>query len=100
MSFYTLDGDGARIAVRLTPRARRDEIAGVVEVDGRPALAVRLTAPPVEGAANKALIAFLADRLGIAKSALAIEVGDKSRLKIVRVRGAATDALLRLSPSS
>jgi len=96
MSFYALADDGARFAVRLTPRARRDEIAGVVEVDGKPALAVRLTAPPVEGAANKALIAFLAERLGVPKSAVAIEAGEKSRLKIVRVHGVAEEVLARL----
>jgi uncharacterized protein (TIGR00251 family) len=96
MTFYVLDADGARLAVRLTPRAKRDEFAGVVEVDGRQALAVRIVAPPVEGAANKALIAFLADRLGVAKSAVSIESGEKSRLKIARVRGVAEERLERL----
>ena len=98
MSFYTLGDAGARFAVRLTPRAKRDEIAAVVELNGRPALAVRLTARPVEGAANKALVALLADRLGVPKSAVTIEAGHTSRLKIVRVRGVTEDALLRLLP--
>jgi len=97
MSFYALDGGVARLSLRLTPRAKRDEIAGISEVEGRPALAVRLTAPPVEGAANKALIAFLARRLGVAKSAITIEAGSKSRLKIVRVQGVTDEALGRLA---
>jgi uncharacterized protein (TIGR00251 family) len=100
VNFYVPDGADARLFVRLTPRAKRDEIAGVIEVEGRPALAVRLTAPPVEGAANKALIAFLAERLGVPKSAVTIETGDKSRLKIVRVRGVTDRALLQLVPDS
>jgi uncharacterized protein (TIGR00251 family) len=96
MSFYILDGDGARLFVRLTPRARRNEITGTIEVDGRQALAVRLAAPPVEGAANKALIAFLAEKLGVPRSAVSIETGEKSRLKVVRIRGLGEQALRRL----
>ena len=100
MTFYVLDADGARLAVRMTPRARRDAIGGVVEVEGRRALAVRVAAPPIEGAANKALIAFLADRLGVAKSAVSIESGEKSRLKIVRVRAVVEETLERLGAST
>ncbi|MDB5699250.1 MAG: hypothetical protein JWN69_2054, partial [Alphaproteobacteria bacterium] len=59
---FTHDASGVRLAVRVTPRARKSEIKGVILIeDGRPALAVRLAAPPVEGAANKALIALIAD---------------------------------------
>jgi len=79
------DADGTRLTVRVTPRAKRSAVAGLVDIgEGRAALAVRLKAPPVDGAANEALIAFLADELGVARSALRIVAGEKSRLKLVR----------------
>jgi uncharacterized protein (TIGR00251 family) len=65
------------------PRARTDEIAGTREG----ALLVRLTAPPVEGAANDALIAFLADRLRVPRRAVRIVGGERGRHKRVAVRG-------------
>jgi uncharacterized protein len=90
MTFYTIEGDAILLAVRLTPRARKDALAGLVDAgDGKAALAIRLAAPPVEGAANAALISFLSRALGVPKSSLAIAAGEKSRLKRVRVRGVA-----------
>ena len=56
-------------------------------VDGRRAIAVRVGALPVEGAANRALIALLAERLGISRSAVAIVSGVSSRIKVVHVTG-------------
>ena len=68
--------DGAvRFSVRVTPRASRAAITGV----HAGALKVSLTAPPVEGAANAALIELLADALGVAKRAVRIEHGDHGR---------------------
>jgi uncharacterized protein (TIGR00251 family) len=75
-------GEGT-IAVRVQPRAARDEIAG--ERGGR--LLVRLTAPPVEGRANEALRRLLAGRLRIAPSRVTIVRGAGSRDKLVRVEG-------------
>jgi uncharacterized protein (TIGR00251 family) len=75
--------DEAVLHVRVTPRARRNAL-GPME-DG--VLAVRLAAPPVEGAANKALIAFLAEAFGVSKSAVRVESGERSRHKRVRVSG-------------
>jgi uncharacterized protein YggU (UPF0235/DUF167 family) len=62
-----------------------------VEVDGRPALAIRLAAPPMDGAANKALVAFLASGLQMPKSRVHIVVGETSRLKIVSLSGASPE---------
>ena len=76
-------GEAVTFAVRVMPRSGRNEVAGV-QGD---ALKVRLTAPPVEGAANAALIEFLAQRLGVRKSAVAIVGGLRSRAKVVRVEG-------------
>ena len=74
---------GATFAVKVVPRASRNEIAGVQEG----ALRVRLTAPPVEGAANKALLGFLADVLDVPKRDLEIVAGQCSRQKTIFVAG-------------
>ena len=79
--------DGAAIfAVRVQPRASKDEIAG--EMGG--ALKVRLQAPAVEDRANEALVEFLAQLLKTPKSAVRILAGDRSRTKRVEVFGVTT----------
>jgi uncharacterized protein (TIGR00251 family) len=89
--------DGVRLTVRVTPRAKRSAAAGLIDIsEGRSALAVRLAAPPVEGAANRALIAFLAAELGVAASAVRIVSGDRSRVKVVAIAGITPDRLARL----
>ena len=92
----TPDGDGVRLAVRVTPRAKRSTLAGTVaDADGRPMLAIRLAAPPVDGAANKALVAFLAKWFALPKSAVAILSGETGRRKIVRLTGITAEAASR-----
>lgn len=89
---------GVRLAVRLMPRASRNRIDGVViGADGRPALRIRLTAPPVEGAANEALIAFLAETLEMRKSDISIHSGHTGRLKILHLSGDSAIILPKLS---
>lgn len=91
---WTADGDGIRLAVRVTPRAKRSSLGGLVETgDGRVALQVKLAAPPVDGAANEALIRFLADHFALPRSAVSLLSGDKSRLKLVRLAGLSAEAL-------
>ena len=68
--------------VRLTPRAGRDEVGGVDEAG---VLRVRVAAPPVDGAANEALVRLLAPELGVPRSAVRLESGTRSRSKRVRV---------------
>jgi uncharacterized protein (TIGR00251 family) len=81
-----------RIQVHLTPRARRDEIAGWQgEV-----LRVRVAAPPVDGKANDALVRLLASALGLPKSRVGIVTGGKSREKTVGIDGLTRDDVLRL----
>ncbi|HWC62349.1 MAG TPA: DUF167 domain-containing protein [Rhizomicrobium sp.] len=88
MKPYSITEKGVRLAVRLTPRAARDGIAGLAQdAEGRPFLAIRLTAPPVDGAANKALIAFLAKALGLRKADIEIRSGETGRLKILDLSG-------------
>lgn len=69
--------------VRVQPRASRNAIGGVREG----ALVVRLTAPPVEGEANDALVRLLAARLHVPKTAVRIVSGERGRLKRVAVGG-------------
>lgn len=76
--------DGAvRLRVRVQPRASRAEIAGVH--DG--ALRVRLTSPPVEGAANRQLIDLLSDVLDVPRSAIRLVRGESARDKVVEIEG-------------
>lgn len=87
--FHFHDGkSGAALTIRVTPRARRNEI---VEILSDLTVKIRLTAPPVEGKANKALIEFLSEVLGISKSKIEIIAGDTGRDKIVSILEANSD---------
>ena len=85
---------GVEIDVRVIPRAAKSGIAG--ERDGR--LLVRLSAPPVEGAANQALIQLFSETLGRPRRAIRIVAGEKSRSKRIAVDGlTAAEARSRLT---
>lgn len=87
---YTDHPDGVLVDIRVIPRAGRAGIAGV----RNDALLVRLTAPPVDGAANSELIEVLADAFDVPKRAIAIVSGERSRTKRVRIVGrTATEAM-------
>lgn len=77
------DADGVTLRVRIQPNAYRDEVVGVVGGS----LRIRLTAPPVEGAANKHCIRFLSKILHIAKSRIIILRGERTRDNVIRVNG-------------
>ena len=95
---YDVAPGGVRLRVRLTPRGGREGLDGVVQLaDGRWALKLRVSAPPVDGAANAAVIAFAAKGLGLAKSHLEIVAGQTSRLKSLRIEGDPADLVARLS---
>ena len=76
------------VAVRVTPRARRNALT--LE-DG--ALRAWLTAPPVDGAANAALVALLAERLGIPKRAVTLLRGETAREKLISIEGVSGETL-------
>lgn len=83
-----------RLAVRLTPKGGRDAADGWgQDADGRAYLKVRVSAPPVDGAANAALIAFLAKTLGRPRSSLKIVSGETARLKLVEIADLADEDL-------
>jgi uncharacterized protein (TIGR00251 family) len=76
-------GGWLRFGVHVQPRSSRTEVAGV----RAGALRVRLQAPPVDGAANDALVGYLAERLGLPRRAVRIVAGLSSRAKTVEVDG-------------
>ncbi len=79
---------GARLAVRLTPRARREGIEGTVrEADGQTALKVAVNAPPVDGKANAALVSLIATSLGVTKAAVTVSAGASARRKLLFIAG-------------
>ncbi len=79
---------GVRLAVRLSPRASRDGLDGVViGADGKAVARIRLAAPPVDGAANAALVAFLARALSVRKGDIRIHAGETSRTKLLDIDG-------------
>jgi uncharacterized protein (TIGR00251 family) len=73
----------ARLTVWVQPRASRTEVTGM----HGDAVKIRLAAPPVDGAANEELIRFLADKLGVPRSAVTLAAGQSGRRKIVEVEG-------------
>jgi uncharacterized protein (TIGR00251 family) len=80
--------DGLLIAVRVTPKSRRDAVEGIDELaDGRSVLKVRVRALPEAGAANAALLRLLAEAAGLPASAASLESGGGSRLKLVALNG-------------
>lgn len=76
-------------AVKVHPRARKNAITGVVG----DAVKLALTAPPVEGKANWAVIEFFADLFAIPRSSVTIASGETSRNKIVRITGLSRSAV-------
>lgn len=85
-------GESAVLAVRIQPRASKNEVVGTPEGG----LRIRLTAPPVDNAANEALIGFLADKLSVSRSRVAIASGRTSREKRVRIEGMSGEEAMRL----
>ena len=84
---------GVRFAVRVQPRASKNEVAGIHGT----ALKIRLQAPPVDGAANDALVSFLADLLGVSRRSVRIISGDSSRNKTVEVDGVTAQLIQQLT---
>ena len=82
------------MSVHVQPRASRSEVVGKHGT----ALKVRLHAPPVDGAANDALVVLLADQLGISRRAVRVVAGSTSRAKTVEIDGT-TKAAVRALPS-
>ena len=82
--------DGAVLTVHVQPKASRTECVGLY---GQ-ALKIRVAAPPLDGAANKELIRFVADTLTVPVSAVRIESGTSGRHKRIRITAVTTDLVL------
>lgn len=94
--FLTIQPDGVTLAVKVTPRAPRNEIGDALGDE----LRVKVTAPPVEAAANEALIRFLAETFDCPRSKVQILRGQTSRHKLIKLHGVALAAVLaELSPT-
>lgn len=79
---------GLSVRVRLTPKAARDAIGGIVaDAQGIPALKAAVTAPPEGGKANKALIGMLAKSWRVAKTSISVKSGLTNRQKTLLVEG-------------
>ena len=82
----------ATIVVHVVPRAKATEVVGRYG----DAIRIRLAAPPVDGAANEELVRFLAERLAVPRSAVAIVRGASARRKTVAVDGVTTEAAVQV----
>ncbi len=95
--FHQRGRDGRLLlTLHIQPGAKKTEVCGL----HGDALKIRLAAPPVDGKANAALLAFVADRLDLPKSAVSLKSGQTSRRKVVEVAGPPADAVQRLLPDA
>jgi len=85
---WSRTASGLRLTVRLTPRGGRDALGGSrADEAGRVQLLARVASPPVEGAANAALVRLVAKTLHIPKSAITIASGETARVKTLEIAG-------------
>lgn len=87
----TAQGGAVLLALKVQPRASRNELAGVLGTE----LRLRVTAPPVDSAANEAVLEFIARLLGLPRRAVTLVRGQTSRHKLVRLEGIALDEAAR-----
>ena len=88
------DGEALLLRVFVQPRASRNQFCGIHEGE----LKLRLTSPPVDGAANECCREFLAKQLKVPKSAVSLISGDSSRHKRLRISGVTTQQIEQLIP--
>jgi len=91
---WSQQGDALLLRVFVQPRASRNQFCGIHEGE----LKLRLTSPPVDGAANECCREFLAKQLKVPKSAVTLIAGDSSRHKRLRIAGATTQQIEQLVP--
>lgn len=88
---------GIRLAIRLQPRSSKNEVSGLFGEGPDSRLKLKLTAPPVDGAANAACQAYLAELFKVAKSDVRLVGGEKSKDKLWEIAGDAPALMQRLS---
>lgn len=92
---WSLEGDAVLLRVFVQPRASKNQFCGIHEGE----LKLRLTSPPVDGAANQCCCEFLAKQLKMPKSSVTIVSGETSRHKRLRIAGASLEQMEQLAPS-
>ena len=86
-AYLRAQADGVLLAIKLQPRASANEIGDVLGQE----LRVKVTAPPVDSAANEALVRFLADSLGCGRNRVELVRGQTSRHKLIKLHGFTPD---------
>lgn len=90
---------GVMFAVRVSPRASRTAITGVMGEGAEAVVKIALAAPPVDGRANEALVSYLAATLDVARADIAITAGAQSKNKKIRIKGRSAELVRqRLEP--
>ena len=89
--YLRIQSDGVLLSVKLQPRASANEITGPAGNE----LRIKVTAPPVDNAANEALLEFLANTLGCGKSRVELVRGGTSRHKLIKLHGFTAGEVLR-----
>ncbi len=87
MSFFRAVEDGIVITARVTPKASREVVQGVMATPDGHALKIAVTAPADKGKANAAVCALLAKTFKVAKSSVAVVSGETDRRKVLRITG-------------
>ena len=91
-NFIKLEGNKIFLKVHINSNSKKDEIVGIYD----DSLKVKISSPPVDGKANKAIIKFFSKFLNIPKSKIKIEKGDKSRDKLIAIEGCDENILKKL----
>lgn len=81
-SWCSVVQDGIRLAVQITPNAKKSEVIGLLD----DVLKIRLQAQPIEGKANEALIRYIADMLDVPKNAVSITHGHTNKRKMIEIK--------------
>ncbi len=93
MAFTVRDtAQGAQFALRVQPRASRNAVAGVMGE----AIKLAITAPPVDGKANQAVIEYLSDLFRVSKSSIVIVSGETGRNKVIAIRGLSAEQVRKV----
>ena len=94
--FAAVEG-GVKLAIRLSPKASRNQIEGVfIDVDGQAVLKASVTTVPENGKANKSLIKLLSKELKLVKTMISLVSGSKDRNKVLMITGETNDLLSKL----
>ena len=95
--YYQQTSEGLKLFVRLSPKAKREGMEGLhTDPDGTERIKIAVSAPPVDGKANEALIKWLSKHLHIAKSSITLIGGTTDRSKTLLIEGNAAELIQKL----